>query len=129
VLTRELGVFTAYFHTRPATEAVIHRTTLEGSAVVLAEAERGDCVISRVYISRHTAPDLIRQLETTLRQGIPVIETSVAELNLLASCRPHGGVVAVLGGRLRQQSSLTERGLWFLTRLAIYESTRPPSKA
>ena len=95
---------------------------------MLAEAERRDCVISRVFISRHTDPELVRLLDTTLRQGIPVIETSAAELTLLASCRQHDGVVAVVGDGPRHQSSLTERALWFLTRLAIHESIRSPRR-
>lgn len=129
MLARELGVFTANFYTRPSTERTTNRTTLEGPAVVLAEAERRDCVISRVYVSRRTDPELIRQLGTTLRQGIPVIETSVAELNLIASCRSHGGVVASLGSRPRRRQSLTERALWFLMRLAIHQSIQPPIRS
>lgn len=125
MLTRELGVFTAYFSTRPTNEPTTLPTTLEGPTLVLAEAERRTCVISRVYISRHTDPDLVRKLDSTLRQGIPVIETSAAELTLIASCRSHGGVVAVLGGKPRQHS-LLERALWFLLRCAIHESIHSP---
>jgi tRNA G18 (ribose-2'-O)-methylase SpoU len=127
VLTRELGVFTAYFATRPTTEPTKLLTTLEGPAIVLTEAERRKSVISRIYISRHTDPEVIRQLETARTKGIPVIETSVAELTLMASCRPHGGVVAMLGGRPKERS-LIERALWFLTRLAIHESVQSPAR-
>lgn len=125
MLTRELGVFTAYFCSRPAIEPRTPQTTLESPALVLAEAERRDCAIARVYVSRRTDPDLIWQLETVLAQGIPIIETSAAELSLIASCRPHAGMVAVVGGRPRCRRSRTERGLWSLLRFGLDASIRP----
>lgn len=128
MLTRELGVFTAYFCSRPVPEPSTQRATLEGPTLVLAEAERRECTIARVYISRHTAPELVRRLENTLRKGIPVVETSAAELTLLAGCRPHSGVVALLG-RPVQRRSLTERTLWYFLRLALHESVQTPSRS
>lgn len=126
MLTREIGVFTAYICSRPA-EPRTPNITLEGPALVLAEAERSDCAIARVYISRLTEADLIWRLETVLAQRIPIIETSAAELSLIASSRPHGGVVAVMGGRPRRRRSRTERGLWSLLRFGLDGSVRSPN--
>lgn len=84
---------------------------MEGPALVPAEAQQRRCAVSEVPISRRTAPDLVGTLGSVLPRGIPVVETSVADLDAVAGTRAHGGVVALLNGRRAPARGPAEVGL------------------
>lgn len=108
-------------------ELLTRRAIIEGPLFVLAEAERRECAIREVYVSRRTDPDLIRHLQRVVRDGIPITETSVAELNSIAGSTRHGGVVATVSGGHRRRS-VTEEQLWSVFRLALARSARSPER-
>jgi tRNA G18 (ribose-2'-O)-methylase SpoU len=108
-------------------ELLTRRAIIEGPLFVLAEAERRECAVREVYVSRRPDPDLIRHLQRVVRDGIPITETSVAELDSIAGSTRHDGVVATVAGGHHCRYG-TEKRLWLIFRLALTRSARSPER-
>jgi tRNA G18 (ribose-2'-O)-methylase SpoU len=91
----------------------------------MAETGRRDCLVGKIYVSRHTDAALIECLQRRVRKEIPIIELSTADLALAAGQRRHDGVVAVIGEPPRR-TPLAQRGLSTFARLAVAESAQRP---
>ncbi|HVX44960.1 MAG TPA: RNA methyltransferase substrate-binding domain-containing protein [Mycobacteriales bacterium] len=104
------------FTVRIVVEKSAEQPMLMGPTIVLAEAEQRNCAISRIWVSRHTDADVIRELNVAAGRGIPIEEVAQAQLDELAGRRFHGGVVAEVRGRPRRR---LDSGIWAIIGLSV----------
>lgn len=107
------------FEVRIPVDYSAKQSMLIGPTLVLAEAEQRNCAISRVWVSRHTDPELIAAVQAAVGKHISIDEVSQAELGQLAGGRSHGGIVAALGARRQRGRGRTEGGLWAMIGLSV----------